>query len=357
MKGKAIIPLVLGLGIGLAAVKVGVDAIKNAKGAGTPQKTVKIVRAKVDLEPYQAIQKQMVELVEIPENSPLVTAKERITSLEDVVGRVTSKAVPQETPVLLSMLAPKDTRPGMVGRIPEGFRAVAVKIDEVTGVAFQIKPGDWVDVIVVMEVDAPGQRAGKRESVAEVILQHVQVAAIGQDVKPQASGKPSRAKPAKSATLFVAKEDVPKLHLASIRGKITLAMRGNEDESSGDFSALRASDAFESLASENPVPEPLPRATTATAAPVPAPRPVLKTHVVTIRRGTTGGSAPTAVEKITFENVESSTVGGATVSPRGGRSGTAGRLRSNGTNGTRRSADSSEAHEDADTSNSDMIGE
>ncbi len=352
MKGKAIIPLVLGLGIGLAAVKVGVDAIKSAEGAGTPEKTVQIVRAKVDLQSHQTIEKEMLEMIEIPESSPLVATNERITSFDDVVGRVTAKSVPQESPLMNSMIAPEGTRPGMVGRIPEGFRAVSVKIDEVTGVAFQIKPGDWVDVIVVMEVDAPGQRAGKRESVAEVVLQHVQVAAIGQNVKPQVAGKPTRVKPAKSATLFVAKEDVPKLHLASIRGKITLAMRGSEDESSGTFSALRASDAFSALASDAPEPEsePLPRATTALR---PAPRPVPRKHSVTVRRGTTGDTAPTAVELITFENSDSSTVVGS----RGGRSGAAKRFRSNGTSGSRRSNDSSESRDDAEPSNPDMIGE
>ncbi len=37
MKGKAIIPLVLGLCIGLVAIKFVVDAVKKAKATGAPK--------------------------------------------------------------------------------------------------------------------------------------------------------------------------------------------------------------------------------------------------------------------------------------------------------------------------------
>ena len=45
MNRKAIIPLVLGLCVGLATVKVAVDTIRKAKAAGKTSETVKVVRA------------------------------------------------------------------------------------------------------------------------------------------------------------------------------------------------------------------------------------------------------------------------------------------------------------------------
>lgn len=227
MKGKAIIPLVLGLGIGLVTVKFLVDTIRKAQASNQSQETITVIRASQDIDAYEAITADKVELVETVD-SLLAPTNDRIGSLEEIEGRVAAKAIPQCAAVLKSMLAPEGTPAGMVGRIPPGFRAVSVKIDEVTGVAFQIKSGDWVDVIVVMDIDSSTR--GRKETIAEVILQHVQVAAIGHTATGPTAESKSNMKPAKSATLLVREEDVPRLHLAGTRGKITLAMRGEDEQ-------------------------------------------------------------------------------------------------------------------------------
>lgn len=225
MKRKAIIPLVLGLGIGLFTVKLAVDTIRKAQAEGRTVQTIKVVRATQDIRSYEEITAEMVEVVETVENS-LVPASDRFESTDLVVKRVAKKAIPERSPVLASMLAPEGTRPGLIGRIPPDFRAVSVKIDEVTGVAYQIKPGDWVDVCVVMDIDAASGRG--KDTISEIILQNVQVAAIGRTTDVDATAKGTKVKPAKSATLFIRDRDVPKLHLASTRGKISLAMRGDD---------------------------------------------------------------------------------------------------------------------------------
>ncbi|MGD2109565.1 MAG: Flp pilus assembly protein CpaB [Phycisphaerae bacterium] len=223
MKRKAIIPLVLGLGIGLFTVKLAVDTIRKAQAANEGAKPVKVVWATHDIRPFEAITPDMVGVVETTE-SLFVPESERFDSVDLVIGRVTKKAIPGRTPVLESLLAPQGTEPGLIGRIPPGFRAVSVKIDEVTSVGYQLKPGDMVDVSVVMDVDAADGRG--KDTISEVILQNVEVAAIGHttDIDEQATG--SNVKPAKSATLFVRIADVTKLHLASTRGRISLAMCG-----------------------------------------------------------------------------------------------------------------------------------
>jgi Flp pilus assembly protein CpaB len=186
----------------------------------------------------------MVEVIETAD-SLFAPENERLGAIEDVVGRVTSKGIPEHTPILKSMLAEKGTAAGLIGRIPHGFRAVSVKIDEVTGVAFQLKPGDWVDVIVVMDV-ATSQR-GRKETIAEVLLQHVQVAAIGHTTSGHQNPSESKVKPAKSATILVTEEDVPKLHLAGTRGKITLAMRGADDETKSPTHSANLTDILEQI--------------------------------------------------------------------------------------------------------------
>lgn len=317
MKGKAIIPLVIGLCIGLFAVKFLMDTVQKAKGARTEQEIFQVVRAKLDIDSYETITAEAVELIETTD-STLAPETDRVASLEDVIGRVTGKSIPQFSPVLKSMLAEEGTSPGMVGRIPAGFRAVSVKIDEVTGVAYQIRPGDWVDVIVVMDVDS-GIQGYRKETVAEVILQHVQVAAIGRAMQSNQAGTGAKAKPAKSVTLLVAEEDVPKLHLVATRGKITLSMRGEDDTTNKTPAVAYGNEVFganRKSVKKTDRPEPVPIVAE-------APKTVQVVYVepqpdepfgVTVYHGSTTDEL-SKIEQLTFENEGSRTILAASQGP------------------------------------------
>ena len=298
MKSKAIIPLILGLAVGVATVKLAINTIRKAQAGNQPITMVQTVRAKQDIAPYNKITAEMVEVIETPA-SLLVPDGDRCETLESVLGRVSAKPIPQFVPVLKSMLAPEGTLAGMVGRIPKGYRAVSVRIDEVTGVAFQISPGDWVDVIVVMDV-ARSRGAG-RDTIAEVILQNVQVAAIGYATSASRSGL-GKIKPAKSATLLVAEAQVPKLHLASTRGKITLAMRGHEGGVSDHPVFASLSDVISSLrdpaGESTPAAEPQRRTVRRNTRP----------HEVVVYHGVGGGRAATSIERITFAHDRSTKI-------------------------------------------------
>ncbi len=314
MKGKAIIPLVAGLAIGLVAVKMAINTIRKAQAAGTNTESVNVVRATRDIKPFERLTAESVELVETKENL-FISARDRIETVEEVIGRVTSNAIRENSPVLRPMLAPEGTTAGMVGRIPEGFRAVSVQIDEVTAVAYQIQPGDWVDLIVVMDVATP---LGGRKTIAEVILQRIQVAAIGDTTTPMTGQGSSKVRPARSITLFVLEEDVPKLHLASTQGKITLAMRGDDPVIEGQPRSADMSDVMSFLRDQegpevasNELPDwmkgfqrqgPTPPRP-AVEKPVEPPMP----HVVAVY--SLSGSDPVrSVSRITFENKGSSKI-------------------------------------------------
>lgn len=299
MKSKAIIPLVLGLVVGVATVKMALNTLRKAQAGNQPITMVQTVRALQDIDPYSTITAEMVELIETPAN-PLVPDHDRCETLESVLGRVSAKPIPRFSPVLQSMLAPEGTLVGMVGRIPEGFRAVSVRIDEVTGVAFQLSPGDWVDVIVVMDVAR--YRGGGRDTIAEVILQNVQVAAIGYATASASRAGLGKIKPAKSATLLVAQADVPKLHLASTRGKITLAMRGHEGSVSDRPASASLSDVISGLRDPNSKSTPDLRPTRRTVRRNTTP------HEVVVYHGVGGDRAAASIERITFAHNRSTRI-------------------------------------------------
>ena len=247
MKSKALIPLVLGLLVGLVAVKFGIDAIKKAQAK--PGDMVTTVVARQDIVASDAITAEMVEVVQTP-RTPLVPAGS-FQSLDQLVGRVASKSIPQGSVIGPQSVAPEGTLPGIRERIKEGYRAVSVKIDEVTGVAGQINPGDLVDVIVVMQVN----RNGRDETVSRIILQRVEVAAVGRHLGSPQGETEGPTKLARSITLLIRDVDVPKFHLAQIQGKLTLAMRGSDDRLIEDAGLTKTSE-LTGEPDENPVQTP-----------------------------------------------------------------------------------------------------
>jgi len=221
MKGRAIIPLVVGLGIGIMALKLFVGVLQKAQGS--TGENIQVICATTDIDPTMEIRESMVEVQEVPK---VLAPDLAFAKKEEVVGRVTSLTIPKGMPIIPRLLTPKGTPPGMAVRIREGFRAVAVKVDESAGVAGWIKPGSRVDVAVLMTT----RRKAKTEQISKVVLQNVEVLAVGQDIGTKGD---TAAALAKSVTLLVHPDDVPKLHLAATVGKLRLAMRNQLDYSEG----------------------------------------------------------------------------------------------------------------------------
>ncbi|HUW81965.1 MAG TPA: Flp pilus assembly protein CpaB [Phycisphaerae bacterium] len=228
MKSKALIPLVIGLAVGLVAIKMGLDVVKKAKGANQGGPVVDIVVAARSIPLATGITEQMVKTVKTPRE---LAPTGIFNTVSDVVGRVNRAEIPKGAPVMGSLLAPPGTSPGMPSLIPDGFRAVSVKVDEDTQVSGFLQPGCHVDVAAVMTASV----GGRRDTISKVILQNVEVAAVGQSLASEGSGE---ANLTRSVTLLVRPRDVPKLHLAASKGKIRLALRSRIDESSDQFMAM-----------------------------------------------------------------------------------------------------------------------
>jgi len=235
MKPKAIIPLVLGVCVGGIAIKLVLNVVANAQGASQAN-MAKCAVAKVDIGFAEEITAEKLVLKDWPRDS---LPEQHFEDLEELLSRVTSMYIPKDVPIYPTMLAQEGTPPGIQTRIKPGYRAVSVGIDEVTGVAYQLKPGDWVDVISLVE---RRRRDGRTDSISRVILENVEIAAVGRSLY---SGKPGDAPKsvARSVTLLLKPEEVTKLHLAqSSRGKISLALRGNMDDAKADMLASASND-------------------------------------------------------------------------------------------------------------------
>ena len=139
----------------------------------------------------------------------------------DVVNRAVLVDVTAREPLLEHRLAQRAGIDGIAATIDEGKRAVAVKIDSVSGAGDLLEPGARVDVLFTK----PGRM---NEAITTTILQNVKVLSVGRKVRPGEKVDP-KAPRLPVATLLVSPEDAQKLELAKNQGKISLVLRNPLD--------------------------------------------------------------------------------------------------------------------------------
>ncbi|HZB47045.1 MAG TPA: Flp pilus assembly protein CpaB, partial [Pyrinomonadaceae bacterium] len=143
---------------------------------------------------------------------------------EKLVGRVAVVNMAAREPVTDFKLAPEGSAGGLSSVIPEGYRAMTVKVDDVIGVAGFLRPGAMCDVLTVIEQG----EAGKRNPISKIVLQNVKVLASGQNIdKPKDQRE---AEQVKAVTLQVTPDQAEKLALASTEGKLRLVLRNGIDQ-------------------------------------------------------------------------------------------------------------------------------
>src|SRR5712692_7622581 len=151
-------------------------------------------------------------------------------SPEKLVGRVAVTNLAMRDPILESRLAPEGTAGGLSAVIPEGYRAMNVKVDDVVGISGFIMPGTLVDVVVVID---PAEHAGMQDPISKIVLQNIKVLANGQNIdKPD---NQREANSVKAVTLQVTPEQAEKLALAATEGKLQLVMRNRSEEHTSEL--------------------------------------------------------------------------------------------------------------------------
>jgi pilus assembly protein CpaB len=243
--------------------------------------TSKVAVTGANLELATTLAPEHIEMVDWPDS---LAAPGAIRDVKDAVGRVLVTKAMKGQMLLEAMLAPRDSGKGLAALIPPSMRAVAVRVDDVVGVAGFIHPEDRVDVIVTLRPTRPDNA----EPMSKVILQNVEVLTVGKELesKDGARNKPMQVT---VATLLVTPEGSEKLALAATQGKLLLTLRSRADglEASTNGvvpSALLGSQEARPLVASEPQARRRPSRHSVAAAPPPAPSPPEK-RVVEILRG------------------------------------------------------------------------
>ncbi|HEX5604638.1 MAG TPA: Flp pilus assembly protein CpaB [Pyrinomonadaceae bacterium] len=247
----------------------------------------KIAVAKVPIPIGSKIIPEQIMVVQFPKES---TPDGAFESPEKLAGRVAVMNIAAREPITESRLAPEGTAAGLSAIIPEGYRAMTVKVDDAAGISGFIMPGALVDVVVVID---PREGSGMQDPISKIVLQNIKVLANGQNIDKPKDEREANA--VKAVTLQVTPEQAEKLALASSEGKLQLVMRSQIDQGDeqtpgvnkrGLLSGEKATQAPEpgSLKSEQPKSDAKPvRRVSAAPKPVqtaaPAPQPTPRTQV------------------------------------------------------------------------------
>jgi pilus assembly protein CpaB len=221
MKTNKILVLVLA-GAGLFGL-LALLSMNRGSGDAAAENVSDLVIAKVEIPLGTVLNPDHVEKVRVPKTTMPELA---FNKPEDLIGRVSINAIGPREPLTEYRLAPKGSLAGLAALVPEGYRAMAVKVDDEAGVAGLLSPGMLVDVISVVRSDTGGRDA----TAAKVVLQNIKVLATGQNMAtPKEQATPESVK---SVTLLVTPAEAEKLVMASYETRLRLIVRNQTDNNS-----------------------------------------------------------------------------------------------------------------------------
>jgi pilus assembly protein CpaB len=261
--GKGV--LALSLVLGVATSYMVYNYVDQAGQAAKPIEKVPVVTAAKDIPARTTITSDMLRVSEVPVDLKLPTA---IVAPTDVTGKISKLPISQGEEVLSNKVFGDREESGLAFVVPQGKRALAVSVNEVVGSGGMIVPGDFVDVVCVLDTDQQQTAMGdpksaafgvdlsthaQIKSISQYLLQNVEVLAIAQTLEGDApqqstsqkaaqSVNPSdKSQPAKqaattqpnarTATLAVGPEDAEKLVLGETKGQLRLVLRAHGDDS------------------------------------------------------------------------------------------------------------------------------
>ncbi len=215
---KGILYIVLAVVAGLVAT-VGIHKYVTFKTTVVKKPMTNVVVAAAEISPGTALSSNLVKTVAWPRELAPEGALDRY---ETVKERVVIVPLSKGEPILMTKLAPEGTAAGLSGLLSDGKRAMSVRVDDVSGNAGFLKPGDRVDVLMSIQMPSDNE-----QHFSKTILQNIAVLSSGQIWEQQQ--KDQKPVIVKTVTLEVAPDEAEILNLASNQGKIRLALRSRNN--------------------------------------------------------------------------------------------------------------------------------
>jgi len=172
-----------------------------------------------------------LRVVPWPSRNPVAGS---FSDVKELVDRGVITPIAENEPITVTKVASLEAGAGLPPVIPEGMRAISVRVNEVVGVAGFVTPGTIVDVLVTART---GSNGGD-ETMTRTVVSKVTVLTAGTkyDQEKSKAGEPI---PTSVVTLAVLPEDGERIALAQNTGTVTLALRNPLDVDPTDTKGVR----------------------------------------------------------------------------------------------------------------------
>jgi pilus assembly protein CpaB len=260
---------VLGMSVVLALVVAGIFYQVSSHAAKSPAVATKDMVVAVETLPLGlAVKPAHVKVVKVPVD---MFPKTAFSKVDDVLDRSVISGIIHDEALLEERLAPRGSGMGLLPIIPTGMRAMAVRVNEIIGVAGFILPGTRVDVLVTGHPPT-----GSSADVTTTVLQNITVLSANQQMAPDNRGAAINAT---VVNVLVTPDQAEILVLAGNEGRIALVLRNAIDQKTEPVQVHETAELYNGMRKPKPVlvaraprPKPLP--------PPPAPLPVIAAPVV-----------------------------------------------------------------------------
>jgi pilus assembly protein CpaB len=189
--------------------------------AAKPQPSTRVVAAARDIKIGTVLSAPDLTTIQIMGTAP----KSSILDAKNAIGRGVISNIYTGEPILDDRLAPMGSGGGLAATIKDGMRAIAVRVDQVVGVAGFVLPGMRVDVLI-SGVPPNASAGGSNNTQVRTVLQNIEVLSAGTDIQKDNEGKPQQVQ---VVNLLVTPEQAQVLALASNETRIQLVLRNPLD--------------------------------------------------------------------------------------------------------------------------------
>lgn len=220
MNVKTWLPLCLAVVLGLVAAKFARDMMAKNKGGETASGNLtQVVVAKRPIGAGEMLGPENCKLGNVGTDS---VPEGSFKSINDLKDRVAAVQMGSGQAVTTNLLAEVGTGSGIQAIVKKGMRAIAVEVNEFSGVGGMLLPGSRVDMLATVPAE-------QGEMISRTVVQNVQVLAVGQRMISQPEKKGDEPVVFRSVTLLVTPSQAEAVELACNSGRPRLVLRGGMD--------------------------------------------------------------------------------------------------------------------------------
>lgn len=159
------------------------------------------------------------------------------TAFDDLIDRTPIDRILVGEPILARRLANAGSGVGLSPKVPEGMRAMSVRVDDVNGVAGFVLPEARVDLLIT-GMPHSNPEAGQ---MTRTLLGNVRILAAGEELSPDASGRPQKVA---VVTVLLTPQQAEMVTLAQAHGRLQLVLRNSNDPDIAETTGVREAELF-----------------------------------------------------------------------------------------------------------------